>query len=184
MKDQNPQMLWNRRSCSLRTIMTFVLYSKKEQNVVKCRSFFAQKTNSNSEVYRHEVRLVAVGYSQIKGVDWDEVLTPVFRFDTLRFLLSYVAWHYLELYQFSWRQHYFLVAWQGKCSWSFDLSRKKSITKRAEFAAESSFENLRCRVKCLKFLYFVLPYSLLPTGQRNFFQIRTRQGMLTHNEIQ
>ena len=81
--------------------MPFVLYSKREQNVAKCRSVFAKKAYSNGELYRHEVRLVAVGYSQFKGVDCDEVLTPVFRFDTLSFLLSYAACHYLELYQLS-----------------------------------------------------------------------------------
>lgn len=76
-----------------------VVHKPDERKAIKCRWVFAKKANSNGEIIRHKARLVAKGYSQVKGVDYEEVFSPVVRFDTLRFLLAQVARQDLELYQ-------------------------------------------------------------------------------------
>ena len=52
------------------------------------------------------------------------------------------------------------------------LPDKLGITFGAEFPGESALEKFLCRVECLKFLYFLLPYSLFSTLHRNFLQFR------------
>lgn len=48
---------------------------------------------------RNKACLVAQGYTQIEGVDFDETFAPVARLESIRILLS-VAWHLdFKLYQ-------------------------------------------------------------------------------------
>lgn len=71
----------------------------KDRKIVKCRWVYALKRNSSGAIIRYKSRVVAKGYSQIQGVDYDEVFSPVVKFETLRFLLAHVAKHDLELKQ-------------------------------------------------------------------------------------
>lgn len=57
------------------------------------------KQNSSGDFIRHKPWLVAKGYSQARGVDYCEVLTPIVRWNTIRFLLAHVARHDMELKQ-------------------------------------------------------------------------------------
>lgn len=44
----------------------------EDQNVVGTKCIFKNKNDENGVVVRNKVRLVAQGYSQIKGVDFEE----------------------------------------------------------------------------------------------------------------
>lgn len=70
-----------------------------DRKIVSCRWVLAKKRNSAGKVYRYKARLVARGFSQVKGIDYTEVFSPVVRYDTLRYLLAKVARENLELYQ-------------------------------------------------------------------------------------
>ena len=48
---------------------------------------------------KYEARLVAKGYQQEYGVDFDEILSPVVKMTTLRFMLGVVAADNLEMLQ-------------------------------------------------------------------------------------
>jgi hypothetical protein len=53
-------------------------------------------------VVKHKACLVVKGYAQIKGIDYDEVIAPVARLDTVRLLVALAAdivWelHHLDL---------------------------------------------------------------------------------------
>ncbi|GKA67326.1 disease resistance CC-NBS-LRR class family protein [Tanacetum coccineum] len=49
---------------------------------------FAIKRNEKNEIVRYKARLVAQGFSQIPGVDYEETYSPVVDATTLRFLIS------------------------------------------------------------------------------------------------
>jgi hypothetical protein len=50
-------------------------------------------------VTRNKTRLVAKGYSQVKGLDFGETYAPVARLESIRILLAYATYHGFKLYQ-------------------------------------------------------------------------------------
>ena len=52
---------------------------------------FKLKKNPHGDVIKHKARLVVKGYSQRKGVDYDEIYAPVVRFETIRLLIALAA---------------------------------------------------------------------------------------------
>jgi hypothetical protein len=50
-------------------------------------------------VTRNKARLVANGYSQVEGLDFDQTYSPVARLESIRILLAYATYHGFKLYQ-------------------------------------------------------------------------------------
>jgi hypothetical protein len=50
-------------------------------------------------VTRNKSRLVAKGYSQVEGLDFDETYAPVARLESIRILLAYATYHGFKLFQ-------------------------------------------------------------------------------------
>lgn len=71
----------------------------QNKNIVDCKWVFKIKYNSNGDIERYKTRLVAKGYSQIEGIDYDETFSPVVRYVTLRVLLAYAAIYDWEIDQ-------------------------------------------------------------------------------------
>lgn len=60
----------------------------KHRKAIGSKYVFKTKTDSNGAVIRRKARLVAQGFSQKYGVDYDEVFAPVARSTTFRMLMS------------------------------------------------------------------------------------------------
>jgi hypothetical protein len=48
---------------------------------------------------RNKARLVAQGYTQVEGLDFDETFAPVARLEAIKILLAYATSHNIKLYQ-------------------------------------------------------------------------------------
>nr|GEY69651.1 retrovirus-related Pol polyprotein from transposon TNT 1-94 [Tanacetum cinerariifolium] len=59
--------------------------------VIKTKWIFKNKKDKSSLVIRNKARLVAVGYSQQEGIDYDETFAPVARIEAICLFLAYVA---------------------------------------------------------------------------------------------
>jgi vacuolar-type H+-ATPase catalytic subunit A/Vma1 len=68
-------------------------------NIIGTKWVFINKLNEQGEVIRNKARLVAQGYSQQEGIDYNETFSPVTRLESIRLLISFVVQNNITLYQ-------------------------------------------------------------------------------------
>ena len=88
----------------------------KEAHVISTKWIFKNKTDEDGEIIRNKSRLVAQGYTQVEGVDFDESFAPVARLESIRILLSIACTMDFKLYQMD-----------VKCAFLNDILIKKSL---------------------------------------------------------
>ncbi|KAE8717034.1 cytochrome P450 71A9-like [Hibiscus syriacus] len=72
----------------------------KSKRAIGCKWVFANKDGSHSKKdFRYKTWLVAKGYAQKEGIDYNEVFSPVVKYSSIRILLALVAQLNLELAQ-------------------------------------------------------------------------------------
>nr|GFC78962.1 hypothetical protein [Tanacetum cinerariifolium] len=73
-------------------LFSCLLSSIEPANVAEAlRDVDWNKKDESSLVIRNKARLVAVGYSQPEGIDYDETFAPVARIEAIRLFLAYAA---------------------------------------------------------------------------------------------
>jgi Reverse transcriptase (RNA-dependent DNA polymerase) len=75
-------------SLEKRNVFGPVILTPKNVNPVGYKWVFVIKRNEKNEIVRYKARLVAQGFTQIPGVDYEEAYSPVVDTITLRFLIS------------------------------------------------------------------------------------------------
>ena len=71
----------------------------KDTHVISTKWIFKNKTDEDGEIVRNKSRLVAQGYTQVKGIDFDESFALVARLESIRILLSIACIMNFKLYQ-------------------------------------------------------------------------------------
>ena len=71
----------------------------KGQYAIETKWVFRNKLDKNGKVIRNKARLMAQGYNQQEGIDYDETFAPVARLEAIRMLLAFASYKGFMLYQ-------------------------------------------------------------------------------------
>ncbi len=69
------------------------------KKVIGCKWVFKRKLNDDGTVNQYKARLVAQGFSQTYGLDFDEMFCPVVRFESIRSIIAIAVQSDLILHQ-------------------------------------------------------------------------------------
>src|SRR4051794_24348573 len=69
------------------------------RKTVGSRWVFKRKMNPDGTVERYKGRIVVKGYSQIGGIDFDELFAPVAKWESMRTMLAIAAIQGWEIHQ-------------------------------------------------------------------------------------
>jgi hypothetical protein len=67
-------------------------------NVIGTKWVFKNKQGEDGEIVRNKACLVAQGYSQVEGLDFEETFAPVAHLEAIRILLAFAASKGFKLY--------------------------------------------------------------------------------------
>jgi hypothetical protein len=63
----------------------------KGKKLVRCKWVYITKYASDGSVERHKAWLVAKGFSQVEGIDYNETFAPIEKMKPIRLVLALVA---------------------------------------------------------------------------------------------
>ncbi|KAA0050371.1 Retrovirus-related Pol polyprotein from transposon TNT 1-94 [Cucumis melo var. makuwa] len=72
----------------------------EEKNAIGLKWVYKTKFATYGSLEKHKARLVAKGYAQQHGIDFEEIFSPVARFETVRIVLALAAQQQWSIYQF------------------------------------------------------------------------------------
>ena len=70
-----------------------------DQSVIGTKWVYRNKMDENGIIIRNKARLVAQGYNQQEGIDYEETFAPVARLEAIRMLLAFACHKNFILYQ-------------------------------------------------------------------------------------
>jgi len=81
-------------------IMTVVTYVPKGKTLIRTRWVFAVKHDENNNITKYKARVVAKGFTQVHGIDYDLTYSPTLNTDSFRLLVHIAAkfhWKIIQL---------------------------------------------------------------------------------------
>jgi hypothetical protein len=66
---------------------------------VNCKWIFKIKYNANGSVAKHKAHLVAKGFTQIEGIDFNETFSLIAWMESIQIVLVVITIEYLEVHQ-------------------------------------------------------------------------------------
>eukprot|EP00253_Pinus_taeda_P035561 PITA_35561 len=63
------------------------------RKLVRCKWVYRTKSDADGQITRRKTRLVAKGFQQVHGIDYDEALAPVEKMDSIHLTLAIAAAH-------------------------------------------------------------------------------------------
>ena len=80
-----------------RSVFGPVVQTPPDVNPMGYKWVFTRKRNEKNEIARYKARLVAQGFSQRPGIDYEETYSPVMDAITFRYLISLVVSEKLDM---------------------------------------------------------------------------------------
>ena len=71
----------------------------KDKTIIGTKWVYRNKKDDTGLIIRNKARLVAQGYNQQEGIDYDETYAPVARLEAIRMLLAYACYKDFKLFQ-------------------------------------------------------------------------------------
>ena len=78
----------------------------QDKEVIGLKWVYKIKYNENGSIQKYKPRLVAKGYSQQAGVDFNETFAPVVRMETIRVVLAIAVQLKLQVFQLDVKSHF------------------------------------------------------------------------------
>ena len=124
---------------SLAKNRTWELVSKPpNQKIIDCKWLYKIKEGTSQEKKRrYKARVVAKGFIQREGIDFNEVFSPIVKYKTIRLILAFVA-------QFDWELE------QMDVTTTFlhgELEEEIYMKQPPEFETKKEGQNLVCKLK-------------------------------------
>jgi hypothetical protein len=69
------------------------------RKLVRCRWVYRTKSAVDGHISRYKAKIVAKGFQQVHGIDYDETFTPVTKMDSIRLVLSIATTKGWEFHQ-------------------------------------------------------------------------------------
>ena len=67
------------------------------KKIIGLKWIYKTKFNTDGSILKHKARIVAEGYSQLQGMDYDETFSPIARMETVMMLVVVAAHHKWEI---------------------------------------------------------------------------------------
>ncbi|KAJ9558330.1 hypothetical protein OSB04_012944 [Centaurea solstitialis] len=82
-----------------RNLVWTLVHRPSKKTIIGLKRIFRNKLDEHGIVIRNKARLVAQGYRQEEGIDYDETFAPVARLEEIRFFLAYAAHMKFQVFQ-------------------------------------------------------------------------------------
>ncbi|KAJ9548157.1 hypothetical protein OSB04_020700 [Centaurea solstitialis] len=82
-----------------RNLVRTLVHKPSRKTIIGLKWVFRNKLDEHGIVIRNKARLVAQGYRQEEGIDYDETFAPVARLEAIRLFLAYAAHMNFQVYQ-------------------------------------------------------------------------------------
>ena len=76
-----------------------IIKKPENANIISTRWVFVKKMDENGNLQKYKARLVARGFEQIFGVDYNETFAPVVRFTSIRLILTLAVKYKMHVHQ-------------------------------------------------------------------------------------
>ena len=70
-----------------------------DRRAIENKWIFKKKTDADGNVTIYKALLVAKGYRQVQGIDYDETFSPVAKLKSVRIMLAIAAYYAYEIWQ-------------------------------------------------------------------------------------
>ncbi|GJW31381.1 retrovirus-related pol polyprotein from transposon TNT 1-94 [Tanacetum coccineum] len=118
----------------------------RNMTIIGTKWVFRNKLDENGIVSQNKARLVAQGYNQQEGIDYDETYAPVARLESIRILLAYACALDFKLFQMDVKSA-FLNGFINEEVWICQISQEFSQKRTRERMSDQEAKDLKAEAR-------------------------------------